>query len=97
MSWATPYLDNLAQGESVTMWPKGHSMSPLIRSGQAVTIAPIMDAAIGTGDVVLCRIRGRHYLHLVKAIQGDRYLIGNNHGGLNGWINRQAIYGRWCR
>jgi hypothetical protein len=30
----------------------------------------------------------------VKAIQGERYQIGNNRGGINGWIGRAQIYGR---
>jgi hypothetical protein len=38
-------------------------------------------------------VRGRVYLHLVKAVQGDRVLIGNNRGGTNGWVNRVAVYG----
>ena len=97
MSWATPYLPKLAAGRAVTLRPRGHSMEPLIASGQAVTVEPIVSDPIRVGDVVLCRVRGHHYLHLVKAIQGDRYLIGNNRGGLNGWINRRAIYGRWVR
>ena len=36
------------------------------------------------GDVVLCKVNGRHYLHLVKAIQGKRFQIGNNRGRING-------------
>ena len=48
-------------------------------------------------DAVLCRCKGNVYVHLVKAIRGHgdarRYLIGNNRGGLNGWIGRAAIYG----
>ena len=32
-------------------------------------------------------------LSLVKARQGDRFLIGNNRGGLNGWVRRRAIFG----
>lgn len=27
------------------------------------------------------------------ALQGDRMLIGNNRGGINGWVNRAAVYG----
>jgi hypothetical protein len=46
---------------------------------------------------VLCRCKGNVYVHLVKAIRGHgdqrRYLIGNNRGGLNGWVNRAAIHG----
>jgi len=45
------------------------------------------------GDIVLCRVRGREYLHLVKAVQDRRYLIGNNRGGTNGWVGRAAVYG----
>jgi hypothetical protein len=26
-------------------------------------------------------------------VNGDRYLIGNNRGGLNGWTNRKHIHG----
>jgi hypothetical protein len=29
----------------------------------------------------------------VKACQADRYLIGNNRGGINGWVGRRAIFG----
>ena len=32
-------------------------------------------------------------LHLVKAAQDRRYLIGNNRGGVNGWVGRSAIFG----
>lgn len=72
-------------------------MEPLIRSGQAVTVRPNGPDPPRPGDVVLCRVRGQHYLHLVKAVQGDRYLIGNNRGGTNGWVSRHAIYGTWVR
>jgi hypothetical protein len=40
-----------------------------------------------------CRVKGNHYLHLVKALQGERNQTGNNRGGINGWITRQQIYG----
>ena len=97
MSWASPYLPRLARGEAVTLRPRGHSMEPLIASGQRVTVEPIGSRPIEVGDVVLCRVRGQHYLHLVKAIQGDRSLIGNNRGRINGWVGRRAIYGRWVK
>jgi hypothetical protein len=41
---------------------------------------------------VLVRGRGRVYLHLIKAVDGRRFLIGNNHGGINGWIGPHTIY-----
>jgi hypothetical protein len=70
-----------------------------IESGQRVTVVPDDDEREPqVGDAVLCRVHGRCFLHLVKAVQGHgahrRFLIGNNRGGINGWIPRRAIYGR---
>ena len=50
-------------------------------------------------DVVLCRVSGSQYLHLILAIKenGSRFQIGNNRGGINGWISRDAIFGRLVR
>jgi hypothetical protein len=90
MSWATPHVVKLARGESATIRPRGHSMAPLIVSGQEVTVEPTGSHQVQPGDVVLCRVHGQHYLHLVKAVQGDRHLIGNNRGGINGWVNRRS-------
>ncbi|HET9960255.1 MAG TPA: hypothetical protein VFQ61_37450 [Polyangiaceae bacterium] len=69
-------------------------MHPLIRSGALCTVAPVAPSALTVGDIVLCKVRANEYLHLVKAIQGERYQIGNNRGLINGWINGSAIYGR---
>lgn len=35
---------------------------------------------------MLCKVNGTEYLHLIKAIQGSRFQIGNNKGRINGWI-----------
>jgi hypothetical protein len=45
------------------------------------------------GDIVLVRVRGRVYPHLIKAVDGRRFLIGNNHDGINGWASPHALYG----
>ena len=37
---------------------------------------------------------GNQYLHLVKAIQGPRFQIGNNRGRVNGWVSANAIFGK---
>jgi hypothetical protein len=39
-------------------------------------------------------LKGSEYLHLVKAIDGERFQIGNNRGRINGWISRSGIFGR---
>ena len=94
MGWATNYIARLQQGETVSFRPRGHSMSGKIESGQLCTVAPLGAAAPAVGDIVLCRVRGAEYLHLIKAIQGKRYQIGNNRGRVNGWIGKTSIFGR---
>jgi hypothetical protein len=46
------------------------------------------------GDIVLRKVGGNEYLHLVKAIQRGRYQIGNNRGFINGWIGSEYLYGK---
>ena len=69
-------------------------MKGKIDSGQLCTVAPVDAATLSVGDIVLCRVRGAKYLHLIKAIQGGRFQIGNNRGGINGWIGANGIFGR---
>jgi hypothetical protein len=69
-------------------------MSGKIESGQLCTVEPVEAVALKVGDIVLCKVRGREYLHLVKAIQGPRFQIGNNRGRVNGWVSANAIFGR---
>ena len=81
----------LSEGKEVSFRPVGNSMSPRILSKQLVTFSPnISDVKVG--DVVLCKVEGNIYCHLVTAIQGDRYQISNNKGHVNGWS--KTIYGK---
>jgi hypothetical protein len=97
MGWATAYIAKLRDGETVSFRPRGNSMSGKIDSGQLCTVAPVDPASLKVGDIVLCKVNGREYLHLVKAIQGQRFQIGNNRGRINGWISANAIFGRCVR
>lgn len=97
MGWATRHIAKLQGGEAVSFRPRGDSMTPKIRSGQLCTVEPVDPATLEVGDVVLCKVRGAEYLHLVKAIAEDRFQIGNNHGRVNGWIGPQAIFGKLVR
>ncbi len=81
----------LQDGESVQFRPRGHSMKGKIESGQLCTVEPVPSTAVEVGDIVLCKVRGCQYLHLVKAKQGERFLIGNNRGRTNGWISGNSI------
>jgi SOS-response transcriptional repressor LexA len=94
MGWAFRYIDDLAAGRPVQFRPRGHSMHPRICAGQLCTVHPTDPAALEPGDVVLCRVHGREYLHLIKAVRGDRFLIGNNRGRINGWVSAAGIYGK---
>lgn len=94
MGWAAQHMIRLRAGETVQFRPKGNSMTPRIESGQLCTVAPVSFADISVGDVLLCKVRGYDYLHLVKAKDGDRVQIGNNHGHVNGWIGPGGVFGR---
>lgn len=95
MGWATKSIEKLNSGESVIICPKGNSMKGKIESGALVKINPITsETKIIVGDIVLCKVHGSEYLHLVKAIRPDGiYQIGNNRGGINGWIRKNNIFG----
>jgi hypothetical protein len=98
MGWATPYIARLKNGETVQFRPRGHSMRGKIESGQLCTVEPLAEAgALQAGDIVLCKVNGREYLHLIKAIQGPRFQIGNNRGRINGWVGANAVFGRCVR
>lgn len=94
MGWATAYIAKLREGESVSFRPRGNSMTGKIESGQLCTVAPFDSSALSVGDIVLCKVNGREYLHLIKAIQGRRFQIGNNRGRINGWVSAGAIFGK---
>ncbi len=94
MGWATLHIEKLRQGEPVSFRPTGHSMRGKVNSGQLVTVEPLSeDTSPKKGDIVLCKVRGREYLHLVKAVRKGQFLIGNNKGRTNGWTTAAHIYG----
>jgi hypothetical protein len=72
-------------------------MSGKIESGQLCTVEPADSASLQVGDIVLCKVNGRQFLHLIKAKQGNRFQIGNNRGRINGWVSQNAVYGKCVR
>lgn len=89
----TAIIKELDEGRSVTLKPKGNSMTPLIQSGQQIVLSPLKGMSpLKKGDVVLAKVKGRYFIHKVSAVGDDgSYQISNNHGHVNGW-SRQ-IYG----
>lgn len=94
MGWASFHIEALQRGETVKFRPKGNSMTPRVNSGQLCTVAPVRDTPLAKGDVVLCKVNGRQFLHLVLAVNDKQALIGNNHGHTNGWCTLANVYGR---
>jgi len=72
-------------------------MKGKIESGQLCTVAPVDPSDLKVGDIVLCKVHGNEYLHLVKAVNGARFQIGNNRGLTNGWIGANGILGKCIR
>jgi hypothetical protein len=97
MGWAAGHIEKSRRGETASFRPRGNSMSGEIESGQLCTVTPVQPAALRVGDVVLCKVNGREYLHLIKAISGERFQIGNNRGRINGWVSANAIFGKCVR
>src|SRR5712691_699281 len=97
MGGATRAREALTRGETVQLRPRGHSMTGRINDGDVVTVAPYDASSLHVGDAVFVRIHGTFLLHLVKALQGDRVLIGNNRGKINGWVNKSAVLGKVTR
>ncbi len=99
MGWATGHIAKLRASQAVQFRPRGNSMQGRIESGQLCTVEPIEDhGALRAGDIVLCKVNGAEYLHLVKAIGADgRFQIGNNKGRINGWVSKGAVFGKLAR
>jgi len=87
--------DRVAAGATVEFRPSGSSMVPLIRSRQPVTVAPVDPAKVEVGDIVLARVAGSVYLHLVSAVDASRgrVQISNNRGRVNGWTHHARVFG----
>ncbi len=93
MSWAKFAKEALSRGETVMVKPHGNSMRGKVNDGDTVTLEPADPSKLAVGDIVLVRVKGHDYLHLIKAINGERFQIGNNRGGINGWVGHNCIYG----
>ena len=67
-------------------------MTPRIKSGQLCRVEPLTRDPV-KGEVVLCKVNGNQYLHLVTGVRTGSFQISNNHGRENGWTPRKNIYG----
>lgn len=83
----------VAAGEMVAFRPVGSSMVPLIKSRQLVTVVPVLPELVEPGDIVLARVVGSLYLHLVSVVDRERrrVQISNNRGRAKGWTSAAAV------
>lgn len=102
MAWESGILEKLMKGETAQFRPHGNSMTPLIKSGQLVTVEPLehgdnevrhKDRIAEKGDVVFCKVGGRFMLHKITAFRAGQYQISNNHGHVNGWTMAKNLFG----
>ena len=94
MGWVNDALKELKAGRSVKIRPHGGSMRGRIESGQEVTLSPVKSEGLAVDDVVLVRWKGNFLLHLIKEINDDQILIGNNIGKENGWVSFRDVFGK---
>ena len=94
MGWADFAREALRRGETIQIKPRGHSMKGKVNDGDLVTVTPWAPEELAVGDIVLVRVHGNDYLHLIKAIDKGRFLIGNNRGGTNGWVSSNSLFGK---
>ena len=92
-------IEALLEGRSFT-WtlPFGGdfaSMRAILIHGQTLTMTPVIDFQdIHEGDIVCVKWHKGYIIHIVKEIQGDKFLIVNSVGKINGWVVGKDILGR---
>lgn len=95
-NWADAHIEALNRGETVRFRPRGHSMTPIVKDNQLVTVLPVSRAFPDNlpgpiGSVVLCKVGGKVLLHKIVKWDSNGYTIGNNRGRING--RAETIYG----
>lgn len=95
MGWADQYIKVLNEKGEVIFNPSGNSMKGKIESKDTCKIIFMQNIKYNVGDIVLCKVAGKQYLHLISAIDisNNRYQISNNKNYINGWIKYHSIYG----
>ena len=91
----------LERGQPFRFEAPGFSMSPFIRDGDAITVAPLAGASPRPGDVVafLRPDSGKLVVHRVVGKRGDAFLIirGDNAEEGDGLVPRANVLGRVTR
>lgn len=75
-------LESLKEGKVVAIVPQGISMLPFIKGGES-RVYLLKKEKVAVGDIVLVDYQGRHLLHRVYAIDGERITLMGD-GNLEG-------------
>lgn len=84
------------KGASFRFQAKGHSMTPVIRDGDVITVSPLKDIMPRRGDVLAFRHpeRPQMLVHRVLHTMARKYFIkGDNCSEADGWIPAENILG----
>ena len=84
--WATVRPSKLRRSKALSRWTRRNPVDVFPTSRPIRERRPIDPVVFEVGDIVLCKVHGNEYFHIVKAIEGGRFQIGNNRGFTNGWI-----------
>lgn len=64
---------HLMAGEECIVTGYGQSMTPILKSGQAVRCVSVTEETVlKKNDIVLCKVAGHFYLHKISASKGGR-------------------------
>lgn len=84
----------LKNGERITRFEFGESMSPILLSGEYAVITPIGEEMpkINIGNALFCNVNGIPMIHAVKDIDNEKgFLIGTTQGDILGYTT--VLYG----
>ena len=93
-NWIAPLGENVDEFEKELANKVGIKSAAALSSGTAAIHMALKAAGVEKGDIVFCRVSGRYVTHLIHAIRGKQYQIGNNRGYMNGWVTREKIFGK---
>ena len=97
-NWRKTAKTALLQGKSIQINPRGDSMRGKIHDGSLVTLQPCKTEDLNIGDIVLVDVHGKKFtltvLHLIVDVGESGFLIGNNKGRIDGWVEPKSVYGK---
>lgn len=71
----------------------GNSMRPMILPKEPIHLKKVDSKMLRVGDAVFVKIHSALQVHLISAIDKDRFQISNNKKFVNGWVGEKCIFG----